>query len=956
MSASPGQPLDPGAARDLIATIDAALSAEDDEAAPVAARLIGHATGAQAAPRWKELREALLPHRREPGWATALLWMSERAAEAIRPEPLAALEDGDMDLPTAQVALNRATDRLRVYQARSDRTDQLLRSVVELEALAEALRPGHAVRPYALTNLGVALKTRWRSRHARFDDLDRAVEVSAASVAETDPSDPWWPSRVNNHGAALRDRYEESGSVADLANAVAAVEKLVDHTGAPAADRVIYASNTGQGLRELYDITADRVFLHRAMKAHKAALRLAEGDAAADLPRALDAIGKTQRRLRHTAEGITRAITWQRQGLDLMSGQEAEWGGRMGSLGLTWLELARVRRRRSDDGGRDALARALDSLDQAIGDGDGVTKPAVGHLRGRAEAYELRWRLDGDEADLRAALAGYDEALEAAAWDSALTPLDTARAGGVLAWRSLPGGGHEEALRFFTRGLAGLDDLLRRQALRRDQRNWQRHADPLVACAAVAYARLGRSVDAADVLDSYRSRESAMLATFTRVVGTPGADNAADRRLDGIRQAFLTWLREDGGPASGDAIERRIAEELGPPAVADFRALTASPGAMARAAATGHHIAYLVTSDVGGAVVLVRPDRTTVARFLPKLTEAAVRRRLSALRGAYRTRATDPAGFERALRALGEWAGPALVRPLSQLVPDDASLALVPCGPLAELPLLAASLPSRNGHPGRTYPLLGRPVLFTSSVHTLRRHPPVPRDAGTVTAVDGEAGLHGRSAEAEAQALSLHTPPGRVSGRASAPSEVMAAVQDDVLIHFSCHGILDGDDLSRSAIRLGRTAFLTLADITRGLFRNDPLIVLASCELAAPDRVLPDQTFGIPAALLHSGAGTVIAPAYAVSRSAAVLLAVRFYAELADGRPPHEALARTQRWIATTPVDDKVAFIRALAARLGSAGAASDALEWLSGVLPEALRRSGGDDLLSHWCLFMAHG
>lgn len=40
MSASPGQPLDPGAARDLIATIDAALSAEDDEAAPVAARLI----------------------------------------------------------------------------------------------------------------------------------------------------------------------------------------------------------------------------------------------------------------------------------------------------------------------------------------------------------------------------------------------------------------------------------------------------------------------------------------------------------------------------------------------------------------------------------------------------------------------------------------------------------------------------------------------------------------------------------------------------------------------------------------------------------------------------------------------------------------------------------------------------------------------------------------------------
>ncbi|MGW6836350.1 CHAT domain-containing protein [Streptomyces sp. NPDC054949] len=974
MNSASGRPLDSEAARRLIAAMGARERTGDGAApfddghgdlAPDLGELVGHATGVQAARRWEALRESLLPHQREPGCATALLRMSEQAADAIGAAPLVPAAVGDtameedIDLLAAQVRLHRGTDRLRVYQGDRDRTDQLIRSIAELESLVDSLKPGHPVRPHTLTNLSVALKDRWRTGSARFDDLDRAVELSAASVAETDPADGLWASRVNNHGSALRDRYQETGTVADLEEAVAAVELLAARPEAPAVQRVVYASNAGQALRELYDITADVSRLRHAMKVHRMALRLSEDEPGADLPRVLDALGKTQRELHRSAKGIERAVAWQQRGVDLLSGQEVEWGGRVGSLGLTWLELARVRRRRDGDGADEALARALECLDRALGGTGEAPRPAVGHLRGWAEAHELRWQLHGDESDLRAALAGYDKALEVAVSDNALTPLETARAGGTLAWRALPDSGHEEALRFFTRGLAGLDGLLRRQAMRRDQRNWQRHADPLVACAAVAFARTGRPHEAANVLDSYRSRESAMVATLARVApGTPSPDPAADRRLDDIRQVFHTWLREDGGPSGDDSVERRIAAELGPLAAADFRALTTSTGAADRAAETGHYLAYLVSSDLGGVIVLVRPDRTAVTHLLPRLTEAAVRRRLSALRRAYRARAADPAGFERALRTLGAWAGPALVRPLLRMVPDSAPLALVPCGPLAELPLLAASLPGVkgvNGASDRVYPLLGRPLLFSADARTLRAHPPVPRGAGTVTAVDGEEGLNARSARAEAQALGLHTTPRRIDGPSSTPAEVMAAVLDDVIVHFSCHGLADWNDPSRSAVLLGGTAALTLADITRSRFRNSPLIVLASCDIAAPDRVVPDQTFGIPAAFLHSGAGTVIAPAYAVSRPAAVLLAARLYAELAEGHPPHQALARTQRWIATTPIDDMVALIRELAARLRASGAESDALDWLATVLPEVLRRSGGNELLSHWCLFTAH-
>lgn len=150
--------------------------------APDLAELVGHVMGVQAARRWEALRELLLPHQREPGCATALLRMSEQAADAIGVAPLVLETDGgtgmgeDMDLLAAQVRLHRGPDRLRVYQVDKDGTDQSS-SIAELASLADSLKPDHPVRPHTLTNLGVALKVRWRTGSARFGDLDRAVEA-----------------------------------------------------------------------------------------------------------------------------------------------------------------------------------------------------------------------------------------------------------------------------------------------------------------------------------------------------------------------------------------------------------------------------------------------------------------------------------------------------------------------------------------------------------------------------------------------------------------------------------------------------------------------------------------------------------------------------------------------------------------------------------------------------------
>jgi len=762
----------------------------------------------------------------------------------------------------ARQELHEATDLIRAYQRDPARSGLLAEAIARLEALVDRLPETDDVLPAALTNLSVAL------RHRSPNDLDAAIRAADRSVALTAPHDSWYGSRINNRGSALRDRYQRTSVIRDLQAAVADQVYLLDHGLVPDSHRAMLTNNAAQGLRELWEITLDRSYLRQAAARHRMAVRLARRSGNShELPMILQHAGITIRNWRPDRAGYRAAIALQEEAVARTGTTDVRRPGRVASLAWSWHELSRLE--------PSAAATAVALFDQALDATPVESSERAGQLLGRAESREHAGDRDG-------ALADYDASLDAALASSPISALDTARQSASLAART---GDLPLALGFARRGLRALDEVLGVQVLRRDQRSWQRHAEQLAADAALLHLQLGMPDDAVRVLDDTRARESWLLAAAARL--DPDDPNPEVRHA---RRAVEDWL-ERGGPASDEPLDRLLG------------LLVTGDLVEGR---SDRHTAYLTCAELGGAILVVRPDRTVDSRLLPELTLAAVNRRRQRLRLAYDRRID----FPRALAACGGWLGQAVVGPLLELIPDDAPLVVVPCGPFAELPLLTARR-------GRRHLLLGRPMLLAASGRAASLTPAAPQSRNAV-AVLGTTSPVDRFRTAEAEALTRYGTVRMVAERD--PQEVLRELSGAAMIHFSAHGLAGRTDAVETAVYLPGGAAIRAPDILRTDLGARPLVFLASCETASPDPDLPDQTFGPAAAFLRAGAAAVIAPLFAVSRHAATLVAARFYHELASASTPQQALARAQRWLASATVPDQLAFLDDLITTVERAG------------------------------------
>ena len=841
------------------------------------------------------------------------------------------------DVDAAARELAQATGCLRSYRADRGQTGELRNAVRRLRALAESLPDDHPVKPAALTNLSAALLDRHRSLPGCRDDLDEAIRVAEESVRLTGPSDSWYASRINNRGSALRERYERDGVIGDLRRATEDQQALLDAHLVPASHEAMVTNNVANGLRELYEVTLDRAYLRRAAREHRAAVRLARKTPDADLARILSSAGITMRMRWPTSRGARAAIGLQEEALGRTGADDVTRPDRTGSLARSWQTLARAEH---GPAALPAADQAIRHFSEAISTGTELSPNEPGWLLGRAETLELRWRLTGAPDDLRAALTGYSESLARARIRSPISAVGTALAGGLLADEA---GDDRLALTFFDDGLHALGELLRGQATRTDQRSWQRHAEDLIGEACVAQTQAGDPEAAVRILDSHRAREAAFLAHAARI-----SDSGNAPRTMAARRALDTWL-DAGGPASDVPLDAILADALGPSAAEDLRLLFRSPSASGAVTETGHHVAYLVAAGRCGALLVRKPDGSVSASLLPRLTATAARRQRDRIRRGYDNRKTSPAQFEEALKLFGKWAARTVVAPLLRLVPPTGPLTLVPSGALAELPLLAAWEPTAGD--GMRFPLLGRPVIFTGSLLTRRYALDAHSGPENAVAVIGDYPEHSGISLTESQAMGICGPVRQIDGTTMAPVEIMSSVQGSDLIHFSCHAAASLADAAESVIYLGGTT-LTVPQILRAALPARPLVFLASCEVARPDPLLPDQTFGPPAAFLHAGARAVIAPLLAVPRVGALLLSARFYHGLSRRLPPEEALADAQRWLAGSCQRDRTEFLDGLAAELAGLGRPSDSIRWLKRVT-ERRHAAGSDRVkLSDWCLF----
>ena len=835
-------------------------------------------TGLAAAMIWHSYYKNVIveyEHTEELARAQVAAWLINRARECIADDPSTDL----LSIEVASIDLNWAASNFDCYRVDGKREDLLAATILELQGLNARLPDNHILKPYALANLSVALSERHRSRWMLQGDLDEAITAATRAVNLTDSADSFYASRINHQGGALAARYERDGRIDDLRQAVDNQFKLLDRPLESPSEGAIILHNIGHGLMQLFEVTRDRTFLRQAANLLRPTVMLARQYATTQLGLILSYAGTTILEWRPTRRGIQEAIALQQEGLDLTDPDNPDRPTRLARLAQSWLALAGTERGPAAWSATDQAIRLFTEV-LAVTTDTSPSRPT--RLLGRAEAYALQWRVLGTPASLANALADYSDSLTCAMISAPVTALASAFYGGCLAEKA---GNLDMSMTFFERGLRALDHLVPSQLTRSDQRTWQRHGEVLVAATCVAYVRAGRPDKAVLVLDAYRSRESAMLARTAWTSGGMNEEVAAS-----AREAVAAWLQSDSTANNTSiGISRYLATDAaGHVTFDDLRTLAPPDELTKMAQAAGQGVVYLVAAESGGALLNLRSDGTVSSALLPRLTATAVQRQQHRVRKAYEKRLTAPSRWEEALRRHGRWAGTMVVIALLRLVSHDGPLTLIPCGALAELPLLAAWRPKPGGV--RQFLLLGRPVKFATSLRTLRNMPEQPGTASPVAVIGSVPENSAILAVMEAQAMGVCGTVRQIDGASTSAEKIMQSIRHSQLVHFSCHATASRTDAANSLIDLGGSNTMTVAQILRARLSSRPLVILASCETARPDPQLPDQSFGPTTAFLHAGARGVIAPTFAVSWLSTMLISARLYDSLA------RALSQPKRW------------------------------------------------------------
>jgi CHAT domain-containing protein len=301
----------------------------------------------------------------------------------------------------------------------------------------------------------------------------------------------------------------------------------------------------------------------------------------------------------------------------------------------------------------------------------------------------------------------------------------------------------------------------------------------------------------------------------------------------------------------------------------------------------------------------ISPDTVHAARLGPADS-------LATLVGFLRSMVSRPAD-DTAWRGAARRAYRYLLAPLATGPVED--LLVVPDGPLAHLPL-EVLLPDSAAIPiGGTYRITYGPSASVL-VALARAGRPESWERGILAV--GNPTLTSRAPSAPAMAMRDRPldPLPWAEDEARAVHRLAAGPGGDLLVgrratrerwlaldpsryrylHFAAHAVVDDEHPDRTRLVLAGGS-LALPDIRRLTLTAD-LATLSACETALGRGVRGEGVIGLPHAFLSAGArGAVVSLWRVGDRSAGEFMQV-FYAELAAGRPPAEALRVVrQRWI-----------------------------------------------------------
>lgn len=128
---------------------------------------------------------------------------------------------------------------------------------------------------------------------------------------------------------------------------------------------------------------------------------------------------------------------------------------------------------------------------------------------------------------------------------------------------------------------------------------------------------------------------------------------------------------------------------------------------------------------------------------------------------------------------------------------------------------------------------------------------------------------------------------------ATEPALTLAAAGDAAVVHVAAHGLVDAQSQFNTALAVapggGGDGFLTPAELSR-LALNGPLVVLSACRSSAGQVFGGEGMRGLTAPLLEAGARAVVGTHWSIGDRSVVPFIERFYALMANGARPDDAL------------------------------------------------------------------
>jgi len=269
---------------------------------------------------------------------------------------------------------------------------------------------------------------------------------------------------------------------------------------------------------------------------------------------------------------------------------------------------------------------------------------------------------------------------------------------------------------------------------------------------------------------------------------------------------------------------------------------------------------------------------------------------LTAYRAAHDARpagAEEP-GWRQRLNAVCDWAWPAFVEPLREIVDGPGRVVLVPVGELGAVPWHAARSGARHA--------IGE-FAFSYAASAGQLRAVLRRRPATGAAVLVADPIDDRTV-AEVERLRTHSYPDGVVLPAAGGDDIVRTVTADpapAVLHLAGAAVT-GSSPDRSHLVVAGPAELAVAEILAAA-RQRPagaaggLVVLPACvtELAVAHY---DEALTLASAFLAAGPAGVIASRWPVGDEAtACLMAMVHHLRTAHGRPDHEALREAQAWM-----------------------------------------------------------